>query len=583
MPIYLRKGFFVSGFITRAIERSLLPLPDRAIWKEGQLSQVTLTTAEKVGHYVSNFFKFVLGLAFLPYGMVYSLGKYALYALKLGPKKEPLSTVIDPSALPEHFGFADSLFQTSGLGTRFSATPTKGNGVCDWEAFMNPERIEGIRSPEELRRFFIDVLSDPQPFINILKSMNATAHRFSLEWCVLQPKKGEYDLEAIRLYRNFFKLLKENGIEPYVTLHHFVCPEWFAKEGGFTKLENIETYKTHALRMMEIFPEIFNWMPFNEVNIDSFQKYIRGVYPPGIVGDMASSGRAMRNMLLAHCKLYKEAKARFPHLQIGSSHQWLNFEPMEHNPLEDEICYTLSKVSHYACYNFFKTGEFSLEVPGKANVQFTMPLEEFIAQKGFSDFVGVQFYGYPRLKAGFNGGHEYPGYKIKNFNFWKFGLTFGSTCPKGSEVMSFGPGANPESFEKCLKEAASLKKPIVISEMGYDACVQKHGEKSFKIDNESQRRGIEKLLPTLTKFKKQLKAVFFWTLYRKPDIQVAGQEDYGQLEWDRGATPSLGLVQILKDQNRKIIGHRMTPAAELIQSVFRTKQEWMRQPARQAI
>lgn len=566
----------MAGIVAQSLERSLLPLPDIVSWNQGKIKQVSLTMSQKINCFIVNVFKLIANLALLPFAMVYSMGKYFVSLFTPSLKKEPMSTTFDPSALPKDFGPADSLFQTSGLGTSASATPLRG--LCDWEDSMNPERIEGIKSPEELRKFFINVLGNPEPYINILKQMHGTAYRFSLERAVIEPEEGQFDPEAIRLYRNFFQLLKNNGIEPYVTIQHFVCPRWFAKKGGFTNLENVENFKNHALRMMEMFPEITNWMPFNEINIDAFQKYVRGVYPPHIEGDMAAAGRAMRNMLLAHCKIYQEAKVRWPHLQIGSSHQWLNFEPLEGNLLEQVICYFLSKITHYASYNFFKSGSFSFEMPGQANVQFTMPEEEFKKHNGFSDFTGVQFYGYPRLKAGFNGGHEYPGYKIKNFNFWNFGLTFGSTCPEGGETMSFGPGAYPESFEKCLKEAIAInpKKPLVISEMGYDACVQKYGEKSFKIDNEAQRRGIEKLLPTLAKFKDHLKAVFFWTLYRKPDVQQVGKEDLGQLEWDRGATSTLGLVQIHKDPiTRKITGHTMTPAASLLQDIFRRKQEEM--------
>jgi beta-glucosidase len=352
--------------------------------------------------------------------------------------------------------------------------------------------------------------------------------------------------------------LKENGIEPYVTIHHFVCPEWFEREGGFSKLENVDTYTAHAVKMMtEVFPEVVNWMPFNEVNIDGFQKCVRGVYPPGEVGDIAGAGQMMRNMLLAHCKIYKEAKALRSELQIGSTHQWLKFEPLEGNPLEKAICYFLSKITHYACFNFHKTGEFSLQIPGKANVQFKMPEEEWRRYNGFSDFIGVQFYGFPRLKAGFNSGEDYPGYGIVN----KLGLTFGSTCPKGGEAMSFGPGFYPESFEECLTEAASLGKKIVISETGCDAKIQKWGDTEFRQNEEVQRRFFEKTLPILARFQDQIKAYFTWTVKR------------GHLEWDRGDTPCLGVVDVLTDQNRNIVGHTLSPAAQLLQQVYGEKRE----------
>ncbi len=553
----------MASIVGRNIERCLLPSPDIVSWDRGEVKQISLTTCQKIRHFIGNIFLLIVNIVCLPFAVVYSLTKALItrtISLFSSPKKGVPNGPVDSAAaaLPKHFGFADSLFQTSGLGTKASATPFPG--LSNWDKWLNPRRIEGT-TEGEYRKFFIDVLRNPEPFIQILREMKVTAHRFSLEWSVIEPQKGRYDLEAIQLYRNFIQRLKESGIEPYVTLHHFVCPEWFEQMGGFDKLENIAIFKEHVLKMMELFPNVVNWMPFNEINVDAFQKCVRGVYPPGREGDIAGAGKMMRNMLLAHCQIYKAAKEKRPHLQIGSTHQWLKFEPLEGNPLEEAICYFLSKITHYACYNFFKTGQFSLEIPGKANVQFSMPQGEFKKYNGFSDFIGVQFYGFPRLKAGFNGGHKFPGYKVTNLNFWKLGLTFGSTCPKGGEVMSFSPGFYPESLEKCLTEAVALKKPIVISETGCDAKTQKWGEKEFKVHDETQKRYFERIFPILQKFKDHLKAFFTWTVVRR------------HLEWDRGDFPLLGTVDILKDQNRNIVGHVLSPAALFLQNVYRDKKE----------
>lgn len=532
----------MAATVGLGLERTLLPTPNVISWNGGNVKQESLSLIRKVAHFVGNFFKFSLYLVCLPPALLFS-GVKALVS-GTAPKKELKYEALTSSVLPKHFGFADSHFQTSGLGTKHS--PTKLEGVCNWDKWLNPKQIEGTKEGE-YAKFFIDQLENPDPFINALKDTGATAHRFSMEWSVIEPRKGEYSEKAIGLYRNYIKKLREAGIEPYVTIHHFVCPEWFEKEGGFDKLENVEKFKDHALSMMEKFPEVTNWMPFNEINVDAFQKCVRGVYPPGREGDIDGAGKMMRNMLIAHCKIYQEAKAKWPDLQIGSTHQWLNFEPLEGNPLEKAICYFLSKITHYAVYNFFKTGHFSLEMPTKANVQFSIPSDEFKKNKGFSDFMGVQFYGYPRLKAGFNGGHDYPGYKVTNLKWGKLGLSFGSTCNEGGKMMSFGPSFYPESLEKCLDEATALNKPIVISETGCDAKIQKWGDKEFKVDNETQKNYFQRIFPILKKFQSNLKAFFTWTFVR------------GHLEWDRGDFPILGV------QN--------SPAAAFLKDVYTEKKQ----------
>lgn len=550
--------------VCKWLERDLFPFADTLHWNHGEIEEGTHSLIDKVHHYSTNFFKFLAHLAILPIACVYSIGKYVISWIQGGEKEIenlPSNPENPQNTLPDHFGFSTSMFQDSGLGTKFSATPL--DGVCDWDEWLNPKRIEG--EDTNYRRFFFDILNNPDSYIDILKKQHVTAHRFSLEWAVIELEPGKPNGKAIALYENFINKLKEAGIEPYVTLHHFVCPKWFKDRGGFEKRENIEAFKKHAIAAIKYFQQVSHWIPFNEINVDAFQKCIRGVYPPGDTGDIAKAGRMMRNMLIAHCQIYQEAKKRWPEKQIGSTHQWLNFEPLTGNLLEETICYFLSKVTHYACYNFFKTGKFSLEIPALSNVQFEISEEEFKKHRGFSDFIGVQFYGYPRLKAGFNGGEKYPGFGIKNYTIPSLGLglTFGSTCPQGGIAQSFGPGVYPESLDKCLKEATEIVQPfkgktIVITETGCDARVWKFGDKGWTVDFEVQKQYFEKIFPILEKFKKHISGFFAWTLAHG-------------LEWERGATPILNVGRIMKNNKGQIESYVPYPAAVLLREIFAKK------------
>ena len=527
-----------------SIESAFFPPQDLVTWEDDELKKIELSLCEKIQHCARNSLNLVFHLIQLPFRR----------SATLLADDPPLPREGSAGSLPDHFGYSTSMYQDSGIGTRYAATSLAG--TCDWDEWLTPEHIEG--SDTNYRRFFFDILRNPATYVAILKSQNVTAHRLSLEWAVIEPSPGQYDQEALHLYKNLLQELKRNGIEPYVTLHHFVCPKWFKDLGGFEKTENIEIFKNHALKMMEIFEEeVTYWMPFNEINVDAFQKYCRGVYPPGRVRALAAAGRAMRAMLIAHCMIYKEAKKRWPEKRIGSTHQWLRFEPLSGNILERAVCYFLSKITHFACYDFFRTGHFSLQVPFLANVQFSISGEEFKEHQGFSDFIGVQFYGLPRFKAGLNGGQPYPGYKIINFG----PFTIGSTCPPGGVVQSFGPGFYPESLEQCLLEAKKITDPfpgkkIVITETGCDARVWKFGEKTWEVDPLVQQEYFEKILPILSKFREDLGGVFFWTL-------ADGQE------WERGDWPMLNLGKMHRDEEGRIIRYEPSPAADFISAIFR--------------
>ncbi|HSX25746.1 MAG TPA: family 1 glycosylhydrolase [Chlamydiales bacterium] len=562
------------GSLGLRLEKTLLPPPDVVKWNQGAIEPVKLSVAKKIQHFVVNLFLLIGNLLSIPFLAAYSAARYVVMKVASLCKKSPPQDNVVPlpdsdlaGGLPPHFGTADSFFQTGGLGTDASATPLEGRS--NWNERLNPAHIEGTED-RDYKKFFVDVLGNPGPYIQLLKEMGQTAHRFSLEWSVIEPEKGRYDLEAIRLYKQFIQALIAAGITPYVTLHHFVSPKWLEPiskslpKSAFDNPKVVDEFVRHSLAMMEEFPEVTHWMTFNEPGVLGMQSCLMGDYPPGLKGDYAANGRVIRNLLAAHCKVYQEAKAKYGDLkQIGITHQWLKFLPLEGNPTEKMLSHHFSK-NHNAIYEFFKTGNFSLQAAGKANVQFSIPKEEFEQNGKFMDFLGVQTYGFPRLKAGFNGGKVHPGYKTINIPLLgKWGMAFGSSCRPGEKMMSFGPRYTPADFEVCLKEAADLGRPMVISETGCDARIQKFGDKEFKIDDETQRDYFEKILPVLKKFQGRIIAFFAWTLLR------------GHLEWNRGNFPRLGLVDVVK-VDQKIQSYQLSPAAKLLQRVFH---ERMRQPA----
>ncbi len=548
------------------LEETLLPFPDTMVLKEGRIERVRLSLTDKVQHSAGRAFQAFLYLLALPPAALYSAALSLMSSAS--PPKEETPAAMDlieeiAAAYPATHGFAQSLFQDEGLGTY--ASPTSLEGECNWNRWLSAEHIEG--EVTDYRKYFVRILSNPKPFVDLLKKMGVNAHRFSLEWAVLEPKKGEIDPRALALYKNFLHELKEAGIEPWGTLHHFVLPQWAEDAGGFLNEEVRDHFVQHSLKMMELFPEISHWMTFNETGGYAMQSQIRGVYPPGTSGDFAKAGLLIRNLLAAHSMIYLEAKKQHgDKVQIGITHQWLKFLPLEGNLLERLICYVMSKITHYSIYNFFKTGRFEYQVPGAANVCFEIPESEFLGNRRCLDFIAPQFYGFPRIKAGWNGGHPYPGYQVKNWTFWKLGFSFGSSCHPGEQMQAFGPKVDPESLRECLQEASELA-PIAITEIGCDAMIQEHGafgDDHFTLNEEVQKSYFSAIAPILKEYKDRIFAIFIWTLIR------------GQLEWDRGNRPALGLAPVQVDSDRNIIGCQMTPSAGLIQKIY---QEKMRQIA----
>ena len=54
-----------------------------------------------------------------------------------------------------------------------------------------------------------------------------------MEWSRIEPEPGVFDASALRQYAEMLRLLRQRGLEPMVTLHHFTDPLWLAEIGGW--------------------------------------------------------------------------------------------------------------------------------------------------------------------------------------------------------------------------------------------------------------------------------------------------------------------------------------------------------------
>ncbi len=551
-------GLGTMATFTR-LERYLLPPIEMVRWDRGNLIIEKGTLTQKVTHCAKNFFVFTGLLLISPLTMTYDwlIKKQPTLVWKIPDIGPP-----QPTWPPAQRGFATSFFQTSGLGTKWSATPNLP-GRCDWDKWMNNPSHVIHPNGFQYENFFTDVLSDPTAYIEMLKAQNVTAHRFSLEWSVIEPRSGEIDRSAIALYQNFIQKLLQAKITPFITLSHFVVPEWFYEQGNFQKIENIDLYIRFALRAIELFPDVKDWWSFNEIGVKAFQQ-TREVYPTDLPEGSSLSKRvhaagiATRNMLIAHCKLHQEVTKLHPDKKVGVTHQWLKFDTETGNWLEKLFSYILVKFGFNPVYQFFKDGRYSFEFPFMANVQFEIPKEQFDANGHFLMRLGVQAYPKAMIKMGLNHGKTYPGLPgaIKNFPFF----SFGSTCEPGGTVMRFGPRWRVEGMDEILDDAFALTDQIYITEYGSDAKVHKWGKSKFELDDAAQANYLQQLTERAESYSRrtfrEIKGIFCWSDLRR------------QMEWENGLDCRLAIVEPVVDENRRMSGWNPTPASQYLSGVY---------------
>lgn len=108
-------------------------------------------------------------------------------------------------------------------------------------------------------------------------------HRLSIEWARIEPEPGRRDPAAIDHYRRVLEAAHAAGVAPWVCLHHFTLPRWFAAAGGFLRPENrTEPWLRHVDFVAERFGDLVSgWKPVNEPVAYAAAGWLGHGFPPG--------------------------------------------------------------------------------------------------------------------------------------------------------------------------------------------------------------------------------------------------------------------------------------------------------------
>jgi beta-glucosidase len=181
-------------------------------------------------------------------------------------------------------------------GAATAAHQIEGNNVNnDWwraeEAGLLPYRSNGA----------CDSWNCWSDDIALLRQIGLNAYRLSIEWARIEPEPGRFDQAALDVYRRQLEALKQAGIEPLVTLHHFTNPGWLAERGGWTNPEVAPRLANYADRVARQTSDLVKWwITINEPSILALKGYIEGTWPPHRPMDLRGYVRLMRHAARGH-------------------------------------------------------------------------------------------------------------------------------------------------------------------------------------------------------------------------------------------------------------------------------------------
>ncbi|MFZ5353878.1 MAG: glycoside hydrolase family 1 protein [Bacillota bacterium] len=142
--------------------------------------------------------------------------------------------------------------------------------------------------------------------IELMRKLNNKVYRMSLEWSRIEPKKGSFDEAAIDHYRMELQKLKDAGIKPLITLHHFSNPLWLEDSGSWLNPEVIELFERYTEFVVSRIGDIAGeWITINEPNVYLLIGYVFGEWPPGRKS-ITAYFKGAKHMIAAHIKSYRK-------------------------------------------------------------------------------------------------------------------------------------------------------------------------------------------------------------------------------------------------------------------------------------
>jgi beta-glucosidase len=192
-----------------------------------------------------------------------------------------LKTVAHTDELSKHlfgnnfiWGLATGAYQIEG------AYDKDGKGPSVWDVFTHKKgKIKDHSNGDIACDFYNKYYEDLQ----LLKSLNFDAFRFSVSWSRLLPNgTGTVNTKGIDFYNRVIDTCLELGIEPWICLYHWDLPQALEEKGGWANRDVVFWFEEYTrLCTLHFGDRVKNWMVLNEPLSFTSLGYLAGIHAPG--------------------------------------------------------------------------------------------------------------------------------------------------------------------------------------------------------------------------------------------------------------------------------------------------------------
>jgi beta-glucosidase len=426
--------------------------------------------------------------------------------------------------VPAPFPFAD---RPRLFGVAVSHYQVEGDDPCDWTDWEAAGRTRGGacgRAAGAWERYEDDAAA--------AAALGANAFRFSVSWSRVEPRQGTFDEAALERYARLAARLAALGLEPVVTLLHYAHPRWFHERTPWTSPASVDAFGRFAGRVARALgPTARCWTVLNEPFVLVLGGYLDGQVPPGLASGR-DAARAFDNLLAAHEAAAAEIREAVPGAAIGVAHNMMAFAPARpRNPFDRLLAGAAGSFYNRPLLDAFGEGRWNAFLPPFTRLSGRRP-----SLPASLDFFGVNFYS--RLHLRFGGA----GRRLGSFDYRD--ATGRGLTDNGWEIV-------PEAFLPLLREAASIGRPLLVTENGLadaaDVLRAAFLEEHVAVLSGAEAEGLP------------VHGYLHWSLV----------DNY---EWLDGFEPRFGLLEL----DRETLARRERPSAETFR---RLAAEYLGRPA----
>lgn len=371
-------------------------------------------------------------------------------------------------------------------GAATSAYQVEGNNLhsdwWEWEKRIGLKEVSG-----EACRHYQFYKQD----FALAGELGHNAHRLSIEWSRVEPIEGDFSDAEIAHYLDVALSLKNLGLEPIVTLHHFTNPLWLAKLGGWQNKKAVDYFLRYTEKIVTaLCPHVRFWVTINEPMVYLYFSYILGEWPPQ-KKSFSLTNKVFDQLIKAHLgayriihRVYAEKKINRPWVSVAKN---LQAFARQDNSLPNKCAVYLR------------------------NAYFNSYIIEKLKHSNALDFIGINYYTRMLVNA--------KTWSLKGLFLDKLD----DSAQPDFKKNSLGWDIYPQGLYDLLLSFKKFDTPLMILENGI--CT---ADDALRWD--FIRLHLEKLYLAMTKGVNIL-GYIYWSLL----------DNY---EWDKGFGPRFGLIEV---------------------------------------